>query len=65
MLKKLDKIESETDKLQIKTRSTLFKIEKDLPPVDVMFLYKIIEWVGELADLSQRVGSRLQMMLAR
>lgn len=65
MLKKLDKIESETDKLQIKTRSTLFKIEKELPPVDVMFLYKIIEWIGDLADLSQRVGSRLQMMLAR
>lgn len=65
MLKKLDKIESETDKIQIKARSTLFKIEKDLPPVDVMFLYKIIEWVGELADVSQRVGSRLQMMLAR
>jgi len=65
MLKKLDKIEGETDKIQIKARSSLFKIEKDLPPVDVMFLYKIIEWVGELADLSQRVGSRLQMMLAR
>ena len=65
MLKKLDKIESETDKIQIKARATLFKIEKDLPPVDVMFLYRIIEWVGELADVSQRVGSRLQMMLAR
>lgn len=65
MLKKLDKIESETDKIQIKTRAILFKIEKDLPPVDVMFLYKIIEWIGDLADLSQRVGSRLQMMLAR
>jgi len=65
MLKKLDKIEGDTDKIQVKARSMLFKIEKDLPPVDVMFMYKIIEWVGELADLSQRVGSRLQMMLAR
>lgn len=65
MIKKLDDIEAETDKLQIKIRATLFKIEKDLPPVDVMFLYRIIEWIGDLADQSQRVGSRLHIMLAR
>lgn len=65
MLKKLDKIESETDKLQKRIRSNLFKKESDLPPVDVIFLYKLIEWVGDLADRSQKVGSRLQLLLAR
>jgi len=30
-----------------------------------MFLYKIIEWVGEIADQSQRVGGRLELMLAK
>ena len=65
MLKKLDKIENDTDKLQKRIRSDLFKKESDLPPVDVMFLYKLIEWVGDLADRSQRVGSRLQLLLAR
>ena len=65
MIKELDRIESDTDKMQIKIRETLFKIEKDLPPVDVIFLYKIIEWIGDLADQSQRVGSRLELMLAR
>ena len=65
MLKKLDKIENDTDKIQVTIRSTLFKIERDLPPIDVMFLYKIIDWTGELADISQKVGSRLQLMLAR
>lgn len=65
MLKKLDKIESDTDKLQVIIRASLFKIERDLPPIDVMFLYKIIDWTGELADISQKVGSRLQLMLAR
>ena len=34
-------------------------------PIDVMFLYKIIEWVGVLADQAQRVGSRIELMLAR
>lgn len=65
MLNKLDKVENETDKIQVKIRAKVFKIEKDLPPIDAMFLYRIIEWTGDLGDLSQRVGSRLQIMLAR
>ena len=65
MIKKLDEIESETDKIQVKVRRELFKKEKDLPAVDVMFMYRVIDWIGDLGDLSQRVGSRLELMLAR
>ena len=65
MVSKLDTIESETDNLQAAIRSQLFALEKDLPPIDVMFLYKIIEGTGEIADRSQSVGGRLMLMLAR
>ena len=65
MIKKLDKVESETDTLERKTRHKLFAIVKELPPVDVMFLYKIIELTGDVADRAQQVGSRLQLLLAR
>lgn len=65
MITKLDEIESDTDNLQSAIRSKIFEIENDLPPVEVMFLYKIIEGTGEIADSSQRVGSRLQLLLAR
>ncbi|MDH5648479.1 MAG: TIGR00153 family protein [Gammaproteobacteria bacterium] len=65
MIKTLDEIESDTDKIQVQIREEVFKLEKELPPVDVMFLYKAIEWIGDLADLSQRVGSRLELLLAR
>ncbi len=58
-------IENDTDVLQVEIRTMLFEIEKDLPPVDVIFLYQIIQWVGDAADLAQRVGSRLQLMLAK
>jgi hypothetical protein len=51
--------------MQIKLRSELLAIENDLNPVDVMFLYQIIEWIGDLADLAERVGSRLEILLAR
>lgn len=65
MIQKLDEIESDTDKIQVKIRTALFAIEGDLNPVEVMFLYRIIDWIGDLADLAQRVGSRLELMLAR
>jgi len=65
MIEELHVIEGETDKIQIKLRAELYKIEKDLPPVDVMFIYKIIEWTGDLADNAQSTGNRLQLMLAK
>ncbi|MCL1074367.1 TIGR00153 family protein [Shewanella dokdonensis] len=65
MISELDVLEEDTDELQIQVRRQLFAIELELSPIDVMFLYKIIEWVGDLADLAERVGSRLELMLAR
>ena len=65
MIHKLDEIESDTDTIQVKIRAALFAIETELNPVEVMFLYRIIDWIGDLGDLSQRVGSRLELMLAR
>ena len=65
MIKKLDAIEKETDGQQVELRARLFAIEESLPPVQVMFLYQVINWIGDVADLSQRVGSRLEYLLAR
>ncbi len=65
MLTELDAIESDTDTLQREIREALFGIESNLPPIDVIFLYQLIDWTGDLGDLAQRVGSRLQLMLAR
>lgn len=65
MIKILDEIESDTDAIEVKIRAELFKLETDLPPVNVLFLYKVIDTIGEMADRAQRVGSRLELMLAR
>jgi len=65
LLMKLDVIEQDTDAIQVKLRSELFKLEDELHPVNVMFLYKVIESTGTIGDRAQRVGSRLQLMLAR
>ena len=65
MIEELHVIEGETDEIQIKLRADLYKTEQELPPIDVMFLYKIIEWTGDLADSAQSTGNRLQLMLAK
>lgn len=58
-------LESQSDKIQHEIRAKLFPLESKLPPVDVMFYYRAVEWLGELADASQRVGSRLEVLLAK
>lgn len=65
MITTLYEIENDTDLQQILLRQHVFNLENSLPPIEVMFLYKIIEWVGDLADLAREVGDRLQILLAR
>ena len=65
MLKVLDKLERVSDKLAIKLRGALFKLEKDLPPVEVMFLYRIITLICAVADDAESVGDRLQILMAK
>ena len=65
MIHELDAIENDTDKMQISLRHNLYDIEKDMPPIDTIFLYKIIDWVGELADKAQDVGGHLLILVAR
>lgn len=64
MVAELDRLESESDVLQSELRGGLFKLESELPPVDVMFLYKVIDLTGEVADFAERVGRRLELLLA-
>ncbi|WP_108652238.1 TIGR00153 family protein [Dongshaea marina] len=65
MIHQLDMIEDDTDSMQIGLCRELQAIENNYNPVDVMFLYRILEWVGDLADQAERVGARLELMLAR
>jgi len=65
MINELDKLEYQTDKIERQLRAALFIFEKELHPIDAMFLYRIIDWVGNIADISQRVGARLELLLAR
>lgn len=65
MIKDLEKLEGRTDKQSEALRGKLFKMESELPPVDVMFYYKIIELLAAMADAAERVGHRLQILMAK
>lgn len=65
MITKLSGIERETDNQQIELRRVIFGLEGTLPPVNIVFIYKIIEWIGDLADRAREIGDRLQILLAR
>lgn len=65
LIEELDGLEHDNDEQQITIRLALFAVEKSLYPVDVIFLYQVIEQIGDLANRAQRVGGQLQMLLAR
>jgi len=64
LIEELDRIETDTDDKQASLRASLFKIEDTLEPVTAIFLYQVIELTGEIADMAERVGRRLELLLA-
>ncbi|MBT68493.1 MAG: TIGR00153 family protein [Thiotrichales bacterium] len=65
MIQQVNDLEHETDVVQDEIRNKLFLVESSLAPVDVMFYYRAIEWLGETADAAQKVGSRFEVMLTK
>lgn len=64
LIEELDRIETDTDDREAALRASLFKVESELEPVNVMFLYKVIGLIGEIADMAERVGRRLELLLS-
>lgn len=65
MILKLDEIEHDSDAKLACVRDKIFELEQELPAIEVIFLYKLVQWIGELADHAQTVGGRLQILIAR
>ena len=65
MLAELNSIEDETDELGITLARSLFKHESEMDPVSVMMWYRLIEWIGDLADYAEKVGDRVRLLIAK
>jgi uncharacterized protein len=65
LIRDLDAQEQKVDKRERNLRHRLFKIEAEIPPVHVMFLYNIIDNIGGIADTAEQVGNQLELLLAK
>jgi predicted phosphate transport protein (TIGR00153 family) len=65
LISRLEQLEHETDEQQILIRAQLHPLEDQYSAVDVVFLYKIIEQIGNLADCAQTTGDQIQIIVAR
>ena len=65
LLDHLNEIENASDAAQIEVRATLMGLEAELPTVNVVFLYRIIDLIGDIADVSQRIGNRLLLLTSK
>jgi len=65
MLAELNKTEDRTDELGIALARALFDHEDEMKPVSVMMWYRIIEWIGDLADYAEKVGDQLRLLIAK
>lgn len=65
MIMTLDDIEQNSDEKLADIRHRIFELETELPAIEVIFLYKLVQWIGDLADHAQTVGGRLQILIAR
>lgn len=65
MVGQLNLIEDQADAIEQELSRTLFRIESTIDPVSVMMWYRIIEWIGDLADYAEKVGDRVRLFIAR
>lgn len=65
MIVTLDEIEHDCDDKLAEIRHHIFELENTLPTIEIIFLYKLVQWIGDLADHAQTVGGRLQILISR
>lgn len=65
MILNLDAIEHETDEQLANIQHLIFSLESSHSAIEIVFLYKIVQWIADLADDAQTIGARLQVLIAR
>jgi len=64
MISGLDELEKRCEANEMALRTRLFELESELPPVDVMFLYKLIDELAEITGTSLRIGGQVLLLMA-
>lgn len=64
MIGELNHIETDSDQKGMEALRELFSHEDEIDPVSLMVWRRLIHWVGDLADYSEKVGNRLRLLVA-
>lgn len=64
IINSLDALEKDCETKEMALRSALFELESELPPVDVMFLYKLTDGLAEITGTSLRIGGQILLLMA-
>ena len=64
MLDQLNEKETQTDIQAIKVMKLLFENEEEIGSVSTIMWDRVIHWVGDLANYSERAGNRHRLLLA-
>ncbi len=64
MINELNRIETDTDQKAIFLLNELFAHEEEFDPISLMVWQRLIRWVGDLANYSEKVGNRLRLLIA-
>ncbi|MGR3913795.1 MAG: TIGR00153 family protein [Gammaproteobacteria bacterium] len=65
MVEQLNRLEDQADEMERALTRALFAIESEIDPVSAVMWYRIIEWIGDLADHAEKVGDRVRLFIAR
>ena len=57
--------EGEADRLERELSRILFSLEGELDLMSVVLWYRILEWIGDLADYAEKVGNSFRLIIAR
>ena len=61
----INSAEGEADELERELSRILFSLEGELDLMSVVLWYRILEWIGDLADYAEKVGNSFRLIIAR
>ena len=65
MIGELNRIETDTDQKGMEMLREIFAHEDEIDPVSLMVWRRLIHWIGDLANYSEKAGNRLRLLVAR
>jgi len=65
LVEAINKAEHEADRIERELSRILFSLESELDVISVILWYRVLEWIGDLADYAEKVGNNFRLIIAR